>query len=358
MKSQPAHFISLSEGGRASAGREGLRPSEIACLVGRALDALKSRAITEHVAKRVAALIIIASSGWAATGSAIGSASAPLQTAECARDDFVIVGFEMPDSRGFGSDATCGRSHRDWQGFGFYSWPMTQNSEQCSYLDSNHNLWDAANLYLDTNEILPSSLQFTQSWSTWTGPLQLSLNGFSSSNHFDEAAGEAGEVAPALTPISGSIAARELLRAWKTLQHRKASHDTVLILTAHWAHETHGGRSMFNYNFGGIKGHGPDGRSCVRDAHEGSGFHVRALRDRFRAYESTREGAQDYLSLLIRKYSEAVMAAERGDVTDFVAALKRGGYFTGSEADYARSMSELVVKAFEQGFDALSSDRG
>jgi len=168
-----------------------------------------------------------------------------------------------------------------------------------------------------------------------------------------EASSDNGEVAPMRTPISGSIAALELKRAWRKAKHQAPSPDAILILTAHWAHETHGGRSMFNFNFGGIKGHGPDGLSCKREAHEGSGYRVRALIDRFRAYESAREGAEDYL----RKYPEAIEAAERGDVTEYVAALKRAGYFTGSETDYARSLSKLVMRAFEQGFDWLSTGK-
>ena len=164
---------------------------------------------------------------------------------------------------------------------------------------------------------------------------------------------DAGEVEPERTPISGSRAARELGRAWKRAMKEAPSADVVLVLTAHWAHETHGGRSMFNYNFGGIKGHGPDGMSCIREAHEGTGYHVRALKDRFRAYSSAKDGADDYLSLLMRKYPHAIEAAERGDVTDFVAALKRGGYFTGSESDYSRDLSDLTIRAFELGFDVL-----
>ncbi len=168
---------------------------------------------------------------------------------------------------------------------------------------------------------------------------------------------EPGQLEPKLTQISGSLAARELKRAWKRLLHEAPSDDVVLIITAHWAHETHGGRQMYNYNFGGIKGHAQDGSSCVREAHEGSGLHVRALLDRFRAYKSVRDGAEDYLSLLIRKYPEAIAAAERGDVTDFVAQLKLGRYFTGSETDYARSLSDLVARAAEFGFDVLSTDK-
>jgi flagellum-specific peptidoglycan hydrolase FlgJ len=162
------------------------------------------------------------------------------------------------------------------------------------------------------------------------------------------------EIPPELTPLTGSKAARALRHAWTSALRQTPSKDVVLVLTAHWAHETHGGRLMYNFNFGGIKGHAPDGLSCIREAHEGSGYHVRALTDRFRAYRNAEDGADDYLSLLIRKDPAAIDAVERGDVTDFVSALKRGGYFTGSETAYARSLSDLVQRAFEQGFDALS----
>ena len=164
----------------------------------------------------------------------------------------------------------------------------------------------------------------------------------------------AREVQPERTSLAGSQAARALRRAWVKAKKQAPNSDVVLILTAHWAHETRAGTSMFNYNFGGIKGKSPDGLSCIRDAHEGSGHRVHVLVDRFRAYQSAKEGAEDYLSLLMRKYPQAIDAAERGDVTEFVSALKRGGYFTGSEADYARALSDLVIRAFELGFDALS----
>jgi len=191
-------------------------------------------------------------------------------------------------------------------------------------------------------------------WFTSFEPLTLSNSQAFASSDPGTSDPISSTVPPKLTPISGSEAARALRRAWTKTMQRAPSKDVVLVLTAHWAHETHGGRSMFNFNFGGIKGKGPDGLSCVREAHEGSGYHVRALLDRFRVYRDAKEGAEDYLSLLMRKYPAAVEAAERGDVTDFVGALKRGGYFTGSEADYARSLSELVIRAYEQGFDTLS----
>ena len=254
---------------------------------------------------------------------------------------------------------TCTRSWWDLSGFGFSFTPATWNSQQCSYVDANLGFWGIGNECHDSSEVLSHSPPLIGPWSSWTGPLSLNLSGTTGLPDIEQAdtSVEPGQVDPKLTQISGSLAARELKRAWKRLMHEAPSNDVVLIITAHWAHETFGGRQMYNYNFGGIKGHSSDGGSCVREAHEGSGYHVRALLDRFRAYQSVRDGAEDYLSLLIRKYPEAISAAERGDVTDFVAALKRARYFTGSESDYARSLSERVVRAAELGFDILSTDK-
>jgi hypothetical protein len=251
---------------------------------------------------------------------------------------------------------TCTRSCWDLSSFGFSFGYVAWNPQQCSYLNWAQGAAGGFGECIEPREASSSYASLEGPWASWTGPLELNLDGLS---NLTVGAGSddsvpSAETAPMRTPIAGSLAARELKRAWKNAKHQKPSEDVVLILTAHWAHETHGGRSMFNFNFGGIKGRGPDGLSCVREAHEGSGYHVRAMLDRFRAYDSAREGAEDYLSLLIRKYPEAIDAAERGDVTEFVAALKRGGYFTGSEVDYARSLSQLVVRASELGYDVLS----
>jgi flagellum-specific peptidoglycan hydrolase FlgJ len=109
---------------------------------------------------------------------------------------------------------------------------------------------------------------------------------------------------------------------------------------------------MYNYNFGGIKGRSSEGHSCIREAHEGWGLRTQARLDRFRAYPNAQQGAADYLSLLTRLYPAAIEAAERGDVKEFVAALKSGGYFTGSEEAYAHSLWELFERALQWGFDA------
>jgi len=164
---------------------------------------------------------------------------------------------------------------------------------------------------------------------------------------------EAGEVPPQLTVMDGERVARELRHAWIRIIRKMPTDDTILILAAHWAHETSGGRFMYNYNYGGIRGRGSSGLSCLREAHEGWGWTAVASVGRFRAYRSASEGADDYVSLLARKYPLAIAAARSGDILQFVKALRQEKYFTGSEAAYAQSLVELAERGHRAGYDAL-----
>lgn len=119
--------------------------------------------------------------------------------------------------------------------------------------------------------------------------------------------------------------------------------ETVAILTAQWSHETGGGSSMFNFNFGGIKGTGPSGLHVTQRTREGYGASEVTIRDRFRAYQSANEGALDYVGLLSRKYPKALEAAEQGDAARFVDELHAGGYFTGDKAAYTRSVTNKTA---------------
>ena len=114
---------------------------------------------------------------------------------------------------------------------------------------------------------------------------------------------------------------------------------------------------MMNFNFGGIKGTGPSGLRSSYGTHEGYGANERRAVDTFRAYGSASEGAEDYLSLLVRRYPEAVEAARNADPAAFVQALGRGGSFTGDPESYERSVSQLSRQALTEGFQALGSGR-
>jgi len=162
-------------------------------------------------------------------------------------------------------------------------------------------------------------------------------------------------VAARRTQLSGSEAAEALKSAWTQVRGEAPSQETLSILVGQWAHETGRGQSMLNFNFGGIKGTGPSGMSAAYGTREGWGENATRVVARFRAYGSAEEGARDYVSLLERRYPDAVNAAEAGDARGFVQALKTNGYFTDNLASYTRSVESLAARARLSGFDALGS---
>lgn len=166
--------------------------------------------------------------------------------------------------------------------------------------------------------------------------------------------------APTLVPtqrtrLSGEQAAAALRSAWTAVRGTPPSDETLSVLVGQWAHETGRGASMLNYNFGGIKGTGPSGLSIAASTREGFGAEQQRITARFRAYGSAEEGARDYVSLLARRYPDAVQAAEGGDARGFVQALKAGGYFTDDETAYANSVQSLAAHARSAGFAALGA---
>ncbi len=152
---------------------------------------------------------------------------------------------------------------------------------------------------------------------------------------------------PREVPLTRTRASRAemrdaIARAEQRLTGHAPSASFIDIVTAQACLETGSGRSMYNFNFGGIKGTSPNGMTAVSATHEWEGNNRYRTQAHFRAYESIDEGAQDFLSLLHRRYSAAIAAAERGDVDGYAHALKGRGYFTGPEARYANDMRGLL----------------
>jgi hypothetical protein len=164
-----------------------------------------------------------------------------------------------------------------------------------------------------------------------------------------------GLVQATRTPLRGRAAASALGSAWQKLTGQPPTPKTLSILVGQWAHETGRGSAMLNYNFGGIKGTGPSGMSAIYKTREGWGENEVRISDRFRAYASPEEGAEDYVGLLVRRYPAAVQAAQNEDPSGFVQALKARGYFTGNEASYVKSVTALAKQALAEGFGALGS---
>jgi hypothetical protein len=160
------------------------------------------------------------------------------------------------------------------------------------------------------------------------------------------------EVEPRRTPLGAGEIRGALSAAYLRLHGRMI--DPVLLdtLSAQVCHETGWGKSMHNFNFGGLKGFSPDGlvaRCRTKEVLQGREV---SIRDGFRAYASAVDGATDYLAFLETRHAGAIEAAGRGDVDGYVRALKQGHYFTASESAYASSLRGIL----RSGFDAVAPE--
>jgi hypothetical protein len=158
------------------------------------------------------------------------------------------------------------------------------------------------------------------------------------------------------TPLEENAAAEHLARAWRAVLGRPARETTVAVLWAHWAHETARGQRMHGFNFGGIKGRGPAGASVVVWTREGARPGELVQRT-FRAYETPREGAYDYVALLRTRYPKAFRAARYGHVDEFATALQAGGYFTADGSAYLRALTMLSGECRRRGISMAAVDR-
>jgi hypothetical protein len=157
------------------------------------------------------------------------------------------------------------------------------------------------------------------------------------------------------TQLSAGQAQEALRAAWQRVTGEAPSDKTLALITAQWAHETGSGASMYNYNFAGIKGAGPEGLSVAQHTREGYGASERRIIDNFRAYRSAEEGAADYVQLLSRRFPEAVQGARQGDPGAFVRGLKARGYFTGNESQYLNRVSSIASKLLGQPLEPGSA---
>lgn len=156
------------------------------------------------------------------------------------------------------------------------------------------------------------------------------------------------------TPASSSEIRGALSRAVQQVTGQPARPSLLAVLTAHASLETGAGRAMYNYNFGGIKGTGPSGltaSSATREVVDGRSVATRAG---FRAYNSIDEGAHDYVSLLSRRYPEALQAAAGGDVDGFAHALRQGGYYSATELSYTNGLRGILGMPQHEGSGAAT----
>ena len=159
------------------------------------------------------------------------------------------------------------------------------------------------------------------------------------------AAQQAHDVEPRRTAVSQGDLRAAIGRAHVKVTGKAASAATLDVLTAQASLETASGSSMFNYNFGGIKGASPSGETAKLRTHEILNGKDVEIRDGFRAYKNIDEGAADYVRLMRDRFPGAMAQAERGDVNGFAHALKQSHYYTADEGAYASGLRGLMSSA-------------
>lgn len=152
----------------------------------------------------------------------------------------------------------------------------------------------------------------------------------------------AREVAPKRTVAKPSEIKKAIATAYQRLHGKPIGSKMLDVLSAQACNETGLGASMFNFNFGGIKGSSPQGMTARCKTTEILGGEEKHIVDGFRAYGSLTDGATDYVRFLEKRFPKAVEAAEKGDVSGFVGHLKAGHYFTADEGAYAGAVQRLL----------------
>lgn len=145
-------------------------------------------------------------------------------------------------------------------------------------------------------------------------------------------------IEPRRTPSSMSQVRAALGRALESATGRRPGERTLDVLSAQVSLETAHGDSMFNFNFGGIKGTAPTGETANCMTREVIGGREVRLEQGFRAYRSLDDGARDYVGVLRTRFPQAFARAMAGDVDGFAHALKQSRYYTAPEDQYAAGL--------------------
>ena len=132
------------------------------------------------------------------------------------------------------------------------------------------------------------------------------------------------------TPASMATIRTALSRALESSTGGRPNSRTVDVLAAQVSLETAHGGSMYNFNFGGIKGASPQGETANYMTREVEGGRSVTLQQGFRAYRSIDDGARDYVSVLRTRFPQAYQQALAGNVDGFAHALKQSHYLHGA----------------------------
>jgi flagellar protein FlgJ len=117
------------------------------------------------------------------------------------------------------------------------------------------------------------------------------------------------------------------------------------VILAQSALESGWGLHVVDNAYFGVKGHAPDGATTTFVTHEVTNGVAHKVTDSFRSYTSYADAAQDYVSLLLRKYPAAI--AYKRDSLRFVEHLN--GYAT--DPLYAKKLQSIIRTHKLQQYD-------
>lgn len=184
------------------------------------------------------------------------------------------------------------------------------------------------------------------------------------------------ERASKATPVTPEQVFLALGAAWQMLAGATPDRKIIHILHAQSALETGHWKSISNYNLGGAKKHGecdwcyfttterfPSATADKYLASSKPGAEVTLLKDEngmktlkfsgkqnmncFASWETLEDASRDHLALLFKRFPKAIEQAKRGDAKAYVHELKKAGYFTASEEDYAKIV-DSIARSYEK----------
>lgn len=165
---------------------------------------------------------------------------------------------------------------------------------------------------------------------------------------------------PSRTVLGPVLATSCLWHAYQDVIGGPCPVNLIRVLGAHSAHETGRWKSMWNYNFGNIRGKSAAGEwTSIKGASEiekRDGKDVEVFYDigpdnMFASYSSPMEGARAYVRFLgtatkppnPNRYAKAWDAATAGDVAAFCREIKSQGYFTANLQKYIVAMEKNLT---------------
>lgn len=149
------------------------------------------------------------------------------------------------------------------------------------------------------------------------------------------------------TRMTPEEAARYLAEAWTRVVRSPPLNRSILeILVAQWSHETGEGRSMQNWNYGGLK-YGGAGQAAIYNlTHETvNGQRVEVRGAAFQAYPTPQIGAAHFVTFLTSPSRVSAIQqylANPGNATIYAQQLKRARYFTSDFEVYGRDLQARV----------------